>query len=403
MANISATVRGLSFVLLFQMAVVASAQALPVIAPFAVMDFRLPAEYVGYFSAIVYGSALLASNGTSGLMARYGSFTTAAAALGCAGVGALIVSLSTTVVGLVVGAVVMGMAYGPVNPVGSRLLARVSEGRRQNLIFSIKQTSVAIGGASAGLLLPAIAVAFGWRASVAFMALFCALVALLSIGSRRRLGDDANRLASIRFKGPIAPVRLMLADPLLRCLGISVLAFSMAQFGLMSIYVTLLWTQMNMAPELAAAMLAVVLGASIPGRIFWGWRADGVSPRGILGGLAAVGVFVLATFLFMTPAWSTLAAFSLSAALGLGPLSWSGVLMSEIANAGAARGGSEAILSTTAATMVFAYTGGIAGPALLSLSAGMIGSYVPGLVMIAAWLGVAAILLFASTREEPKS
>lgn len=389
---------GVGFVLFFQMMVVAATQGLPVLAPFAASTFGLGADYVGYFTAVVFISALISSNGTSGLLARWGSFNGAAAALAMAGLGTAIVALSMSAWGLVLGALVLGIAYGPVNPAGSRLLMRVSAGHRQNLIFSIKQTSVAIGGAVAGAVLPAVAIAFGWRAALLVMALGCLLVAAMSIPTRVRLGNDANALASMRFKGPFGPAMLMLADPLLRSLSISVLSFSMAQFGLMSIYVTLLWSRMGLAPEAAAAMLVLLMAASVPGRLYWGWRADTGNSMAILSGLAASGVVVLAILLFMTPGWPILGIALLSAALGLGPLSWSGVLLAKIAQAGMARGGAEGILSTTAGTMVFAYFGGVIGPAMLSLSASLLGGYGAGLAIIAAALGWSSIVLSLNAR-----
>ncbi len=204
----------------------------------------------------------------------------------------------------------------------------------------------------------------------------------------------------MRFKGPFGPAMLMLTDPLLRSLSISVLSFSMAQFGLMSIYVTLLWSRMGLAPEAAAAMLVLLMAASVPGRLYWGWRADTGNPMAILSGLAASGVVVLAILLFMTPGWPILGVALLSAALGLGPLSWSGVLLAKIAQAGMARGGPEGILSTTAGTMVFAYLGGVIGPAMLSLSVSLLGGYGAGLAIIATALGWSSIVLLLNARPQ---
>lgn len=394
---------GVGFVLFFQMAVVAATQGLPVLAPFAASTFGLEPEYVGYFTAIVFTSALISSNGTSGILARWGSFNGAAAALVMAGLGTAIVALSWEAWGLVLGALVLGIAYGPVNPAGSRLLMRVSASHRQNLIFSIKQTSVAIGGAVAGAILPAVAIAFGWRVALLAMALGCFLVAAMSIPTRVRVGNDANALASMRFKGPFRPARLMLADPLLRSLSISVFSFSMAQFGLMSVYVTLLWSRIGLTPEASAAMLALVLAASVPGRLYWGWRADTSNPMGILSGLAASGVVIFVILLFITPGWPIIVSVLLSALLGLGPLSWSGVLLAKIAQTGVARGGAEGILSTTAGTMVFAYLGGVVGPAMLSLSAGLLGGYGAGLAIIAAALAWSSIMLSLNASPHMKT
>lgn len=392
---------GISFALIFQMSIVAAAQALPVLAPFAASTFGVEPKYVGYFTAIVFISALFSSNGTAGLLARWGSLNGSAAALVIAGLGVGVAAVSNTAWGLIAAAILLGVGYGPVNPAGSRLLVRVSAGYPQNLVFSIKQTSVAIGGAAAGAMLPVLAVLFGWRAALVTMGVLCILVALASIPVRRRLGDDANALASMRFKGPIGPARALWADPLLRALSIGMFSFSMAQFGLMSIYVTLLWSRLDMTPEVAAAMLSLALAASVFGRLYWGWRADSRDPMKILSGLAACGAVSLAAVLAMSPDWPLAASILVSGALGLGPLSWSGVFLSEIAQAGEVRGGSEGIVSVTAGMMVFGYLGGVVGPGLLSLSAALFGGYGIGISVVAMALATTSVILARNAR--PKS
>ena len=62
--------------------------------------------------------------------------------------------------------VVIGLGYGPITPASSQVLARTTPPARMALTFSIKQTGVPAGAALAGAVLPALALAVGWRARV---------------------------------------------------------------------------------------------------------------------------------------------------------------------------------------------------------------------------------------------
>lgn len=392
----------LGYVLLFQMSIIAAAQALPVLAPMAAASFAVEPEYVGYFSTIVFASALVSSTGLAGLLRRLGSLRSAAITLAISGAGVLIVAVSSSVAGLVAGALVLGIAYGPVNPAGSQLLLRVTRGFRRNLVFSIKQTSVAIGGAAAGALLPLVAIPFGWRAAMIAMAAAAFVVAIAAWPVRARLGDDDDPAASGRFQGPIGPARALLADPSLRALTLAIFSFAATQFGLMSVYVTFLWSRAGLPPALSAAMLSLALAASVAGRIGWGWAADSGNPVRIMAGLAGAGVVAVLALLLLQPHAPAIVPVVISLALGFGPLSWSGVFLAEVAQEGVTRGGERGVVSMTAGMMVFGYLGGMLGPACLSLSAALTGGYGAGILLLAFSLGLSAIALVRRGRI-PKS
>jgi MFS family permease len=65
---------------------------------------------------------------------------------------------------LVTGSLVIGAAYGLLNPAASDILVRHALAGQRSLIFAIKQTGVPLGGIAAGLLGPPLAVAYGWHA-----------------------------------------------------------------------------------------------------------------------------------------------------------------------------------------------------------------------------------------------
>jgi predicted MFS family arabinose efflux permease len=393
---------GIGYVLLFQMSIIAAAQAFPILAPMAASAYGVTPEFAGYFSAIVFASALMASNGLAGLLRRIGSLKSAALTLVISASGVLILSVTASLAGLVIAALVLGIAYGPVNPAGSRVLLRVTRGFRRNLVFSIKQTSVAIGGAVAGALLPVAAITLGWREGMVALAVMVLIAAAVAWPVLSRLGDDGDPTASIRPMGPLGPARAMISESPLRALALSIFAFSATQFGLMSIYVTYLWGRAGLPPATSAAMLSIALGASVAGRIGWGWLADSRSPIRILSGLSAAGAVAMMAMLLLLPGTPLFLSVLVSLALGLGPLSWSGVFLAEVAQEGITRGGDQAVVSITAGMMVFGYLGGVLGPAGLSLSVFLLGDYWPGVLVIATLLAISAVTLLRQGRTIPK-
>src|SRR5207248_7553672 len=64
---------------------------------------------------------------------------------------------------LACGALLIGIGYGPITPASSHVLIRTAPPHRLAPTFSIKQTGVPAGAALAGALLPALALAVGWR------------------------------------------------------------------------------------------------------------------------------------------------------------------------------------------------------------------------------------------------
>src|SRR5690606_15909389 len=75
------------------------------------------------------------------------------------------------------GALLIGLGYGPITPASSHLLARTTPAHRMSFVFSIKQTGVPLGGALAGIVVPNLAALAGWQWAFLAVALASALCA----------------------------------------------------------------------------------------------------------------------------------------------------------------------------------------------------------------------------------
>ena len=177
-----------------QASVALAAFTLPVIAPVAAESFGVPPTFVGYYTTVMLVGATIATVITAGFVRRYGALRVSQMTLVFAAVG--LVALPLSVAGtlalpfLIASAVLTGIAYGPANPASSHLLAKVTPDRLRGRVFSIKQTSIPIGGALAGFLLPILTQQIGWqRASLAAAGACIALVVALQ-PLRREMDSD---------------------------------------------------------------------------------------------------------------------------------------------------------------------------------------------------------------------
>jgi len=167
-----------------------SSQTAPVLAPLAAPAIGFDPVWVGYFVGASYGCAATAGLISGNFIARYGAIRTSQVCLGfCAFGMALAAGGVPVLVGL--SAIVVGFGYGPATPSSSHILARVSPPGSVNLIFSIKQTGVPLGGALAGALAPSLALAFGWQTTCLIVGACALSLAFVIQPFRERL--DATR------------------------------------------------------------------------------------------------------------------------------------------------------------------------------------------------------------------
>ncbi len=321
----------------------------PVFAPAAHDDIGFPASWVGIVTALTFTAATCGALLSGGVIARVGALRMSQFSLLLCGSGiALMASSNAWLVAL--GALVMGLGYGPVTPSSSTILADRTPERIRSFVFSLKQTGVPIGGVLAGAVVPALIVGLGWRTSAMSVGLTCIALAA-AIQPYRASVDLAQHFD--RQKKPaslLEPLRLVLAHPRLREMAFASCTYSGMQASLSTFLVIYLNQRIGFSVPLAGAALATAMAAGIIGRISWGVVADNwVKPRallGILGVTMSVGAALTATF---TPTWPLVAVFAVSFAYGATAIGWNGVYLSEVARiapagkAGAATGASLAM------------------------------------------------------------
>lgn len=155
--------------------------ALPTLAPLVADDLGVAPHLVGYQVALVYVAGASTSLRAGGILARFGAARSTQMALAAASIGAVAIAWGG-LAGAAAGSLALGLGYGLTNPAASQVLNQLAPAKRRDMVFSIKQTGVPLGGAAPGLLLPGLSLLIGWQGALSIVALLAGLAALAMPG-----------------------------------------------------------------------------------------------------------------------------------------------------------------------------------------------------------------------------
>ena len=371
--------------LAMQAIVVIASLIVPITVQESAQTLGVDPALVGYYTMVLWLGGMASTLFSGGLIRRYGALRVCQATLAIAAAGALLTGVAS-IAAFALAGFLIGVAYGPANPAGSHLLARLSPAHLRGRVFSVKQTSVPVGATIAGLLVPVVAIAWGWQAAGPAIALLC-IAAMVAVQPwRARLDEDRDPSAAPFAAHPLAAIRQVWALPALRRTVLASAVFSMGQFCFTAFFVTFVMQRAGFDLADAGSLFSVGFLAGIAARIGWGWVADATSSR---AALAVLGVAMAATALIATaldPGWSWLAVAALSAAFGATAVGWNGVYLAEVARL--APGGD--VGTATGGAMFFTLTGSAFGPALFGAVAGAFG-YSAAFVLMAVVTGAAGL------------
>ncbi|AEC20916.1 major facilitator transporter [Pusillimonas sp. T7-7] len=362
---------------------------LPVVAPVVAESLGISAAYVGLYIAIAYAGAMAASLFAGGAVRRFGAIRASQAGLLLSALGVTVCAIASPVASAI-GALLIGLGYGPITPASSHLLAKSTPAHRMSFVFSIKQTGVPLGGVLAGVIVPGLTGIVGWQWAfliVALISVLCAIGIQPLCASLDADKDPAHRLSF--GNGLAGPLRLVFSHRSLAVLaGVSFL-FSITQVSLTTYMVTYLHEDLNMSLIVAGVILAVAQAAGVIGRLLWGYISDRfLGPIKMLACLALlIGVCALITPLLkhMGTYWLILVVLSVFGSCAIG---WNGVYLAEVARQAPAGQASIA----TGGTLSMTFLGVVIGPPLFGLIASITGSYGAAFaaltlpVMVCLWL-----------------
>jgi MFS family permease len=361
----------------------------PVLAPLAAPALGIAPSAVGYYIAATYAGSMVGSAVAGGWVARFGPIRVSQAglALGFAG---LALDAGALLPLAIIGGFVVGLGYGPATPASSVILVRAAPPSMVSLVFSIKQTGVPAGGVLAGAIAPALALAAGWQGAALAIGAACLALAVAIEPMRRRYDRDLRPSAPVSARSALAPVAMVLADPMLRRMCVCSFVYGGVQITLVTYLVTFLVESFALSLVLAGMVMAASQVASVAGRVLWGLAADRLVSRRAMLGLLGIGMGVSAAAALAAGAdWPEWLLFAYAAVFGATAVGWNGVFLAEVARVAPQGRTSEA----TGGCLFFTYLGVVLTPpafnAMLALGAGYAGAYaafaVPSLA-VGVWL-----------------
>lgn len=376
-----------------QMTVAMSNIVLPTIAPKLAEALGVSPVLIGYQVSLTFGVAALASLSGGAAVLRWGAARANQVSLALCIAGLTLFALPH--IGFVaLGSVVVGLGMGVANPAAAHLLVKYTQPARRNLMFSIKQTGIPLGGVLIALIAPALAVTVGWRWALGFVVMFAVLQIALLQSRRAQWDDDRNPGAGVRGE-PFGGVPLVWRNTSLRWTAMVALTFSAIQRCLLTFVVIFLVVERDYGLIEAGIMLSLLQIGGASSRVCWGWLADRTGDS--LAVLKIICVVMTACTLglaLLGADWPRPLVYALFLVLGATAVGWNGVFHAEAARQSPP--GMASVIS--GGTSFFVYGGVLLGPAAFAAAYGGIGSYA-GTIMVLVAAGAAgfALLMLAQS------
>ena len=158
-----------------------SSAVLGIISKFLIEDLEITRTQLGWLAGAVSITAALSSPYAGQIADRIGGRKMAITVFAMSGLGLLAMSASPTYVLLLAAGLVAGLAQAGANPSTNKLISHHVAAGRRGLITGVKQSGVQAGLVLGGLIIPSLAIAYGWRTALALVVIVPAGGALIAL------------------------------------------------------------------------------------------------------------------------------------------------------------------------------------------------------------------------------
>lgn len=349
---------------------------IPTIAPAVGPEFGWTDTTIGYLAAVTtFGSIAFLTSG-SPLIRHAGPIRSLQIGLGLGLLGLALLPIPLTVL-TIVGCLLIGLGYAPSSPAGSDILQRYAPARHRNLIFSVKQAGVPLGGVLAGVALPPIVEVFGWRATLVVSAVMVVVTILLIQPMRARL-DEARSTHPLRARAFLSwenlarPVRAVADAPGTFRLSFTGACLAYGQGCWFAFLVTFAVVELGYSLTAAGLLFGVMQATGIAGRILLGWLSDRLgSGLPVLRAVSIGAALTSCAAALSGPDWPVPTVAMLAGIGGVTVASWNGVQIAEVARL--AKPGQ--LGETAAGATLLVFIGLVAGPAIFAAILGLAGGF----------------------------
>ena len=370
--------------------------AIPALAPAIGRDLAVDGVLSGYFVSLVYGTGIVSSLLAAAAIYRFGAVRVCQAVLATA-LGMLLISASGSLAAFAIGAIVLGTTYGAAAPVSTHLLVPRTPPQIINLVLSIRQIGVPMGGVLAALLMPPLALRVGWQTALLMLAV-PVTVLMLALELPRRRWDDPARTAGythgsvVTIESARAVLDLLRTSSELRRLSAASFVFSGVQLSFVAFLAVQLTSRAGFGLVAAGQALALFQLAGMLCRPLWGWLADGKNGAHRLIVLQGVAMGLLAGVAgHFGPHWPVPLIFVACTLAGATANGFTGLGYAEFARIGGTRRTEATGLGSAAM-----FSGVLVLPSAGALVVSLTGSYLIAFTALGV-MAVAAALMLAVT------
>ncbi|OYU32774.1 MAG: MFS transporter [Comamonadaceae bacterium PBBC2] len=381
--------------LVIQAMVAMALLTVPVMAPVVAQAMQVSPALVGLYVSVTYAGAMVASLLGGATVARLGAIRVSQWGLLLCALGLLLCAVPWFPA-MAVGAVLIGLGYGPITPASSHLLARTTPAHQMSLVFSLKQTGVPLGSMLAGAVVPSLLLFLNWQASLGAVALVCVLCAWTAQRMRADLDSDRRPDVQVQWGSLVQPIRLVLAHRALLTMASCSFMFSMVQLSLTTYLVTFLNAELSYGLVAAGLVLSATQMGGIGGRIVWGYVADRwLGARRMLLLLATLMGLGALSAAFLTPETPRAVVLVILVTFGASAIGWNGVYLAEVAR----RAPKGMASMATGGTLAFTFLGVVVGPPMFGALSGLFGTYRAGFVGLMVMATASGLVLWWTQRS----
>ena len=308
----------------------------PTLAPDIARDLGVDGHLIGYFVATLYGLSVFSALFSPDFIQKFGAVRVGQFILVCA-ILMLVIGGLGSVLAMAICAVVIACGYGAAAPASTHLLMPRTDPKTLNLVFSIRQIGVPLGGVLAALILPWVSQYVGWRGAF-WLQIVPLLVVLVILQFYRKDWDQGRKPAHQLFKTEFwRPFLLLRDDKLMRRLSLSSFFYAGIQLCFIGFLVLQLTERAALDLVTAGQVLAVYQILGVATRPVWGWIADrfisSIRLIGMMGLLIAVSALAAGQ---ISESWPLSALFAVAAVAGATASGFSGLIYAAFAEHGGA-------------------------------------------------------------------
>ena len=312
-------------------------QGVGAILPFIANRLRIDHEHVGFVVASVAGGSA-AFVAVAGIMVDYFGEKTVILWTGVTmGIALCAAASRPELFWLVAWMFLFGMAYGASAPAGGRAIL-LWFNKDRGLAMGIRQAGVPLGGFLGSLLLPVLALHFGYQAAFVTAGVICIIVTLVGVRGYHRPHHDVAPQRETLYEVWQGMLRVSASWSSV-CINLTCASLAAVQFTVLS-FLALTLISLKHAPLAVAigAMALLQIGA-IAGRLVWGalsdrvFRGDRIAPILLMTIIACAGLLWLSRPGYESPG----AMFTIAGVIGISVSGWNGLFFTIQAEIGGHR------------------------------------------------------------------